>query len=51
MNTKSQNDFDRLLQLHMLKKSEEDNEMSLQCHKVVGYCKEKEMSTTQITSV
>jgi hypothetical protein len=41
MNTKSQVDFDRLLQLHMLYKTEEDNDMSWECHKVVDYCKEK----------
>jgi hypothetical protein len=51
MNTKSQVDFDRLLQLHMLDQTEEDNDMSWECHKVVDYCKEKEMSTAQITSV
>jgi hypothetical protein len=28
MNTKSQIDFDRLLQLHMLDQTEEDNDMS-----------------------
>jgi hypothetical protein len=41
MNTKSQIDFDRLLQLHMLDKTEEDNDMSWECCKVVDYCKEK----------
>jgi hypothetical protein len=41
MNTKSQINFDRLLQLHMLDKTEEDNDMSWECHKVVDYCKEK----------
>jgi hypothetical protein len=35
MNTKSQVDFDRLLQLHMLYKSEEDNYLSWECNKVV----------------
>jgi hypothetical protein len=39
MNTKSQIDFDRLLQLHMLDKTEEDKDMSWECHKVVDYCK------------
>jgi hypothetical protein len=39
--TKSQLDFDRLLQLHMLDQTEEDNDMSWECHKVVDYCKEK----------
>jgi hypothetical protein len=43
MNTKSQVDFDHLLQLHMLDKTKEDKDMS--------YCKEKEMSTAQIISV
>jgi hypothetical protein len=41
MNTKSQVDFDRLLQLHMLDMTEEDNDMSWECHKVVDYRKEK----------
>jgi hypothetical protein len=31
MNTKSQGDFDRLLQLHMLDQTEEDNDMSWEC--------------------
>jgi hypothetical protein len=37
MNTKSQVDFDRLLQLHMLDKTEEDNDMSWECCKLVEY--------------
>jgi hypothetical protein len=37
MNTKSQLDFDCLLQIHILDKSEEDNDMSWECHKVVDY--------------
>jgi hypothetical protein len=41
MNAKSQIDFDRLLQLHMLDNNEEDNDMSWEFHKVVDYCKEK----------
>jgi hypothetical protein len=41
MNTKSQIDFDRLLQLHMLNKIEEYNDMSRECNKVVDYCNEK----------
>jgi hypothetical protein len=41
MNTKSQINFDRLLQLHILDQTEEDNDMSWECHKVVDYCKEK----------
>jgi hypothetical protein len=41
MNTKSQIDFDRFLQLHMLDNTEEDNDMSWECCKVVDYCKEK----------
>jgi hypothetical protein len=41
MNTKSQVDFDRLLKIHMLDKTEEDNDMSWECHKVFDYCKEK----------
>jgi hypothetical protein len=42
MNTKSQVDFDRLLQLHMSDNTKEDDDMSWECHKVVDYCKEKE---------
>jgi hypothetical protein len=42
MNTKSQIDYDRLMQLHMLDNTEEDNDMSWECCKVVDYCKEKE---------
>jgi hypothetical protein len=41
LNTKSQVDFDRLLQLHMLDKTGEDKDMSWECCKVVHYCKEK----------
>jgi hypothetical protein len=41
MNTKSQVDFDCLLQLHMLDQTEEDNHMSWKCCKVDDYCKEK----------
>jgi hypothetical protein len=41
LNTKSQVDFDRMLQVHMLDQNEEDNDMSWECHKVVDYCKEK----------
>jgi hypothetical protein len=40
MNTKSQVDFDPLLQLHILDQTEEDNDMSWECHKVVDQCKE-----------
>jgi hypothetical protein len=41
MNTKSQIDFDRLLQLFMSDNTEEDKNISLECHKVVDYFKEK----------
>jgi hypothetical protein len=41
MNSKSQVDFDRLLQLNMLDQTKKDNDMSWECHKVVEYCKEK----------
>jgi hypothetical protein len=51
MNTKSQVDFDRLMQLHMLDNNEENNDMSWELHKVLDYCKQKEMSTAQIISV
>jgi hypothetical protein len=37
MNTKSQVDFNRLLQLHMLYITEEYNDMSWECYKVVEY--------------
>jgi hypothetical protein len=40
LNTKSQIDFDGLHQLHMLNNTEEDKDMSWECHKVVDYCKE-----------
>jgi hypothetical protein len=40
LNTKSQVDYDRLLQLHMLDQTEEDKVMSWKCHKVVDYHKE-----------
>jgi hypothetical protein len=51
LNSKSQVDFDCLLQLHTLDKTEEGKNMSWECHNVVDYCKEKEISTAQITSV
>jgi hypothetical protein len=41
MNTKSQVDFDCLLQLHMLGKTEEDKHISWECYKVVDYFKEE----------
>jgi hypothetical protein len=41
MNTKSQVDFDRLIQLYILDNTEEDNDMYWECCKVVDYCKEK----------
>jgi hypothetical protein len=41
MNTKSQIDFDRLPQLHMLDNTEEDNDISWECCKLVDCCKEK----------
>jgi hypothetical protein len=41
LNTKSQIDFDRFLQLHILDNTEEDKDMSWECHNVVDYCKEK----------
>jgi hypothetical protein len=41
LNTKSQIDFDRLLQRHMLDNTEEDKDISWECCKVVDYCKEK----------
>jgi hypothetical protein len=51
LNTKSQVDFDRLLQLHMADKTEEDKNMYWECYKVVDYCKEKEMIKAQIRNV
>jgi hypothetical protein len=41
LNTKSQVDFDRLLQLHMLDNTGEDKDMSWEYCKIVDYCKEK----------
>jgi hypothetical protein len=40
MNTMSEGDFDRLLQLHMLDQTEEDNDMSWECHKVLDNTEE-----------
>jgi hypothetical protein len=50
---------DRLLQLHMLNQTEEDNDISWGCHKVVDHFKEKryiiakkkEMVTIQVIRV
>jgi hypothetical protein len=39
--TKSQVDFDCLLQLHIFDNIEVDKDMSWECCKVVSYCKEK----------
>jgi hypothetical protein len=39
LNANSQIDFDRLLQLHILYKTEEDNDMSWECSKLIYYCK------------
>jgi hypothetical protein len=41
LNTKFQVDFDRLLQLHIINKTEEDKDVSYECYKVVDHCKEK----------
>jgi hypothetical protein len=41
LNTKSQIDFNCLLQLHMYYNNEEENDMSWECHRVDDYCKEK----------
>jgi hypothetical protein len=41
MSTKSQVDFDCLLQLHILDNTEEYKDMSWECHEVLYYCKEK----------
>jgi hypothetical protein len=41
MNNESHLDFDCLLHLSKLDNTEEDNDMSWECHKVVDYCKEK----------
>jgi hypothetical protein len=41
MNTKSQADFDRFMQLHLLDNTEEDKDISSERHKVLDYCKEK----------
>jgi hypothetical protein len=43
LNINSQTDFDRLLQLHMLDQTEENNNKSWECHKVVDCRKEKEI--------
>jgi hypothetical protein len=41
LHTKSQVDFDRLLQLHMLDKIEDKKDISWELGKLVDYCKEK----------
>jgi hypothetical protein len=41
LNTKSQVDFDHLLRIHMLDKTEEDKDMSWECCKIFDYFKEK----------
>jgi hypothetical protein len=56
MNTKSQVDFDRSLQLNMLDNTEEDKDMSWEFYKVFDYSKEKgyfnsSNHKSQITSV
>jgi hypothetical protein len=51
MNTKSQVDFDCLLQIHTLDNTEEDNNISWECCNVDDYCKENEMSTAQIKRI
>jgi hypothetical protein len=51
LNTKSQVDFDRLLQLNTLDQTEENKYMSWEFHKEIDHCKKKVMSTAQITSV
>jgi hypothetical protein len=38
LNTKSQFEFDCLLQLHMLNNTEADNDMFWECCNVVAYC-------------
>jgi hypothetical protein len=51
MNTKSQIDFDRLLQLHMLDQTGEYKDMSWECHKIVDYSKKMVILTYQIIGV
>jgi hypothetical protein len=51
MNTKSQVDFDHFFQLNILDNTEENNDMSWECHKVIDYFNEKEIATAQIISV
>jgi hypothetical protein len=46
LKTNSQVHFDRLLQLHMLDQTQEDNDMSLECHKVVDYCKKVDVNSS-----
>jgi hypothetical protein len=41
LNTKSQVDFHRFLQLNMSDNTEGDKDMSWECHKVIDYCKQK----------
>jgi hypothetical protein len=46
LNTKSQVDFDRFLQLHMLDNTEEDKYMSWECHEVVEYHKKGDVNSS-----
>jgi hypothetical protein len=41
LNTKYEVDFDHFIQLHMLDKTEEDDDLSWECCKVIGYCRQK----------
>jgi hypothetical protein len=51
LNPKSQNGFDSLRKLNTLDKTEEDNDISWECGKIVKHFKEKELITAQIKSV
>jgi hypothetical protein len=44
--SKSQTELDRLLQLHLLDKSENDQDKSWECTKVLKYCEELGMNTS-----
>jgi hypothetical protein len=46
LNTKSQVDFDCLVQLHMLDNTEEDNDMSWEWHKVVDDSKKGDVNSS-----
>jgi hypothetical protein len=41
LNTKTKIQFAFLRQINVFEKTEEDNDMSWECHEVIDYCREK----------